>query len=78
MVRFGGVLYGKSFSVIDCDVFGEPIGKIDKLIGGDYVPRLDGETNTAEILDALVYEQTENGMILQCNEEYCLFEKIEE
>lgn len=76
LVRFDGILYGKSFSVIDYAGGSEPIGSIDKLIDSEYVPKLDGETNTEEILNALVFDKTNNTIVLKYNNNYVLFQKI--
>lgn len=76
LVKFDGILYGKSFSVIDYAGGSEPIGTINKLIDCEYVPKLDGETNTEEIFNALVFDKTNNTIVLQYNNNYVLFQKI--
>lgn len=76
LVKFDGILYGKSFSVIDYAGGSEPIGTINKLIDSEYVPKLDGETNTKEIFNALVFDKTNNTIVLEYNNNYVLFQKI--
>lgn len=78
LVKYNGILYGKSYGIID--YAGDPneyIGKIDKLIDKEYVPELDGETNTEEILNALVSEANEEIMVLYYNGEFVMFDKID-
>lgn len=76
LIRFNGILYGKSFSVIDYVGGSERIGTIDKLIDSKYVPKFDGETNNKEILGASVFEASEKNIVLNYNNTYVLFEKI--
>lgn len=76
LVRFNGILYGKSFSVIDYAGGSEKIGTIDKLIDTIYVPKIDGETNNKEILGADVFKGNEKTIILNYDNNYVLFEKI--
>ena len=76
LVKFDGVLYGKSYAMIDYAGGTEKIGVIDKLIDEDYVPKLDNETNREEILNAEVYNKTEDSIVLLYNNEYVLFGKI--
>lgn len=76
LIRFNGILYGKSFSVIDYAGGSEKIGTIDKLIDSKYVPKFDGETNNEEILGASVFGASEKTIVLYYNNTYVLFEKI--
>ena len=76
LIRFNGILYGKSFSTIDYAGGSEKIGTIDKLIDSKYVPKFDGETNSQEILGASVFEASEKTIVLNYNNTYVLFEKI--
>ena len=76
LIRFNGILYGKSFSTIDYAGGSEKIGTIDKLIDSKYVPKFDGETNNQEILGASVFEASEKTIVLNYNNTYVLFEKI--
>lgn len=78
LVKFDGVLYGKSYAVIDYagNLETDKIGTIDKLVDSKYVPKLDNETNTKEILNADVYNKTEDSIVLFYNNEYVLFGKI--
>ena len=77
LVRFDGVLYGQSYSKIDYRGGTDSIGKIDKLIDSEYVPKLNNETNTKKILNALVYDKTDNSIVIR-HDYYELFEKIDE
>ena len=54
LVSYNGVLYGKSFAVIDYASSGEPTAVINRLIGEEYVPNLNGETNTEKLLNAAI------------------------
>lgn len=78
LVKFDGVLYGQSFAVIDYAGGSEAIGKIDKLVEQEYIPKQNGETNTKEILNALVFSKTNHTIVLQYNNVFVLFEKIME
>ena len=76
IIRFNGILYGKSFSVIDYAGGSKKIGTIDKLIDTMYIPKFDGETNNKEILGADVFEGNEKTIVLNYNNTYVLFERI--
>ena len=68
----------KSNSLIDYAGGSKQIGTIDKVIDSKYVPKLNNETNSKEILNAKVYDETEKSVVLEYNNEYVLFEKISE
>ena len=78
LVKFDGVLYGKSNAIIDYagNLESERIGVIDRLVDSKYVPKFDNETNTKEIVNAEVYNKTEDSIVLFYNNEYVLFGKI--
>ena len=76
LVRFDGILYGRSYSMIDYVGGNKSIGIIDKLIDYEYVPKLNGETNSNDLVNALVFDKTNNTIVLLYNNEYVLFEKI--
>ena len=76
LVKFDNVLYGKSYAIIDYAGGTEKIGVIDKLIDNEYVPKLNNETNTEELLNAEVYNKTDDSIVLLYNNEYVLFGKI--
>ena len=78
LVKFDGVLYGKSNAIIDYagNIESERIGIIDRLVDSKYVPKFDNETNIKEILNADVYNKTEDSIVLFYNNEYVLFGKI--
>jgi len=79
LVKYNGVLYGKSMSIIDyAPSQNEPIGIIDKLIDSQYVPKINGETNTGEILNAKVDYISDNDLVLNYNNNYVYFEKVDE
>lgn len=77
LIYFDDVLYAKSYVLIDYAGGGEPIGVIDKLIDKEYVPQVNGETNTEEILNATLYDKAEKSIIVFYNNVYRLFEVIE-
>lgn len=76
LVKFDGILYGKSNAIIDYSGGNKKIGIIDKVIDSEYVPKLNNETNKKEILNAEVYDKTDKSIVLLYNNEYVLFEKI--
>lgn len=76
LILFDGILYGRSYAIIDYAGSSESIGVIDKLIPNEYIPKVNGETNTEEILNALVFDKTDNTIVTFYNNEYVLFEKI--
>jgi len=79
LVKYNDVLYGKSMSIIDyAPSQNEPIGIIDKLIDSQYVPKINGETNVEEILNAKVDYISDIDLILNYNNQYVYFEKIDE
>lgn len=78
LVKFNGNIYGKSYSVID--YIGNPdgpVGVIDKLTDKENIPKYDGETNTEELLNAIVDASGEEGLVLQYNNDYVLFRRID-
>lgn len=76
LVYYNNVLYGKSHKMVDYKNENESVGKIDILIGEEYVPNYNGETNNKEILNALVFDLSDTSMILKYNNEFILFEKV--
>lgn len=78
LVKYNGTLYAKSNAIIDYAGNPDgPIGTINKLIGEEYVPTLNGETNSEELLSAKVSEANEEIMVLFYNNEYVLFQVVE-
>lgn len=78
LVKFDGVLYGKSNALIDyAGDLNKSIGKIDFLIGEEYMPELNGETNCKEIFNASVLEANGKSMILNVDNVAILFESID-
>lgn len=79
LVRYEGNLYGRSFSIIDYSPNPNgAIGVIDKIIDSEYVPKYNGETNTEELLNAKVDSMGETTIVLNYNNNYVLYEVIEE
>ena len=76
LVKFKGTLYTKSNKVIDYIGGVAQIGTIDQLIDSDYVPKVDGETNSKELLNAEVYPSGDNEIVLNYNNDYVLYEKV--
>lgn len=78
LVKYNGTLYAKSNAVIDYAGNPDgPIGTINKLIGEEYVPTLNGETNDEELLNAKVSEANEKIMVLHYNNVYVLFDAVD-
>ena len=69
-------LYTKSNKIIDYIGGAAQIGTIDQLIDSDYVPKVDGETNSKELLNAGVYPGGDNEIVLNYNNDYVLYEKV--
>ena len=78
LVKFDGIVYGKSHAIIDYAGGTEKIGVIDKLIDKDLVPKLNNETNAEELLYAEVYNKTEDSIVLFYDNEYVLYGKVSE
>ena len=79
LVRYNGILYGKSYGMIDYAWNpNEPIGTINKLVGEEYLPVLNGETNSEELLNAVVDDVNEKSLILIYNNEAVLYKAIDE
>lgn len=76
LVKFNGTLYTKSNKIIDYIGGEAQIGTIDQLIDSDYVPKVDGETNSKELLNAGVYPGGDNEIVLNYNNDYVLYEKV--
>lgn len=77
LVKYNGTLYAKSNALIDYAGNPDgPIGTINKLIGEEYLPTLDGETNSEELLNAKVSEANEEIMVLYYNNVYVLFQVV--
>lgn len=76
LVKFNGTLYTKSNKIIDYIGGAAQIGTIDQLIDSDYVPKVDGETNSKELLNAGVYPSGDNEIVLNYNNDYVLYEKV--
>ncbi len=76
LVKFNGTLYTKSNKIIDYIGGAAQIGTIDQLIDSDYVPKVDGETNSKELLNAGVYPSGEKEIMLNYNNDYVLYEKV--
>lgn len=78
LVYYNGILYGEAYVRIDYMPNPEgPIGTINKLIGKDYLPQLNGETNTERLLNAKVDSANEKSMILIVNNIGFLYNAIE-
>ncbi len=78
LVKFNGVLYGKPNEFIDyAGDLSKSIGKIDLLIGEEYLPQLDGETNCKEFLNCNVLEANEKTMVLNVDNVAVLFRAID-
>lgn len=77
LAKFNDVLFAKSFALIDYECKSEPVGTIDTLIPNKYVPFNNSETNQEELLNALVYDFSENSVILFYDNVFHLFERID-
>ncbi len=77
LVSYNGVLYGRSYAVIDYAASGETIAVINRLIGEEYMPSLNGETNTEALLNSAIQSANEDSLVLLYNSNYVLFNAIE-
>lgn len=78
LVKFNGVVYGQSNTLIDyAGNLNKSIGKIDYLIEEDYLPQINGETNCKELLNSSVLEFNDKSMILNVNNVALLFNALE-
>ena len=77
LAKYNDVLFAKSFALIDYECKSEPVGTIDTLIPSKYVPFNNSETNQEELLNALVYDFSENSVILFYDNVFHLFERID-
>lgn len=79
LVRYDNKLYGIN-DTISLDYAGNkngPIGKIDKLIDNQYIPKLNGETNSERFINSLVDYASEDSIILLVHGiEAVLFERV--
>ena len=78
LVKFNDIIYGKSNMVIDyAGDLNKSIGEIDYLIGQEYLPQINGETNYEELLNSFVLEADEKNMVLNVNNVAVLFNALE-
>lgn len=78
LVTYNGNLYAKSKLMLDYEAnVIRPLGVINKLIGEEYLPILDGETNTEKLLNAVVNEANENSLVLIVDGEAVLYKSVE-
>ncbi len=77
LFKFDGVVYGQSFDLIDYAGTGEVIGKIEKFIDSQYIPKIDGETNNKVLVGGLICEKTDKSVIVNYDNTYTLFYKVD-
>jgi len=79
LAKFNNILYGESYAVIDyAGDLNKSIGKIDYLVGEEYVPQINGETNCKELLNSSVLEANDKNMVLNVNNVAVLYNSVEE
>ncbi len=79
LIRYNGILYGRSYCLIDYLANPDgPIGTINKLVGEEYLPTINGETNSEELLNSVIDSANENSMILIHNNVGRLFKAIKD
>ncbi len=76
LVKFDGAVYAQSYAVIDYSGSDEMLGQINMLTDSGLVPYWHGETNSEELLHAVVCEHTGENIILCVDGDYRLFEKV--
>lgn len=78
LVTYNGILYAKSKLMLDYEAnVIRPLGIINKLIGEEYLPILDCETNTEKLLNAVINEADENSLVLIVDGEAVLYKAVE-
>lgn len=77
LVRYNGIVYGKYIGVVCFAEMPEPTGEINKLIGSEFLPTQDGETNCEELVGAKVANANEQSMVLLYNNDAILYKAIE-
>ena len=79
LVKFNGIVYGKSNSMIDyAGNLDNWIGTINFLIDESYFPEINGETNNKNLLNSKVLEANEKNMVLNIDNVAVLFEAVVE
>ncbi len=79
LVKFNGIVYGKSNSMIDyAGNLDNWIGTINFLIDESYFPEINGETNNKNLLNSKVLEANGKNMVLNIDEVAVLFEAVVE
>ena len=79
LVKFNGIVYGKSNSMIDyVGNIDNWIGTINFLIDESYFPEINGETNNKNLLNSKVLEANEKNMVLNIDNVAVLFDAVVE
>ena len=79
LVKFNGIVYGKSNSMIDyAGNLDNWIGTINFVIDESYFPEINGETNNKNLLNSKVLEANEKNMVLNIDNVAVLFEAVVE
>ena len=79
LVKFNGIVYGKSNSMIDyAGNLDNWLGTINFLIDESYFPEINGETNNKNLLNSKVLEANGKNMVLNIDEVAVLFEAVVE
>lgn len=79
LVKFNGIVYGKSNSMIDyVGNLDNWIGTINFLIDESYFPEINGETNNKNLLNSKVLEANEKNMVLNIDNVAVLFDAVVE
>ena len=79
LVKFNGIVYGKSNSMIDyAGNLNNWIGTINFLIDESYFPEINGETNNKNLLNSKVLEANEKNMVLNIDNVAVLFDAVVE
>lgn len=77
LVRYNGILYGKSYAIICLAEMPEAVGVIDKIVDNEYLPLKDGQTNSEELLGAGVASPTNDSIILLYGNDAILYNAID-
>ncbi len=78
LFSFHDKLYAESYALIDyAGPSSDSLGMIRYVIFEDYVPQIDEETNSEELLGALIYDESDTSVILYYEQVYHYFVKIQ-
>ena len=76
LLRYNGILYGRSYSIPEFANMPKTIAVVDKLIDSDLLPINDCETNSEELLGAKIANQNYDHITVVNNGDICFYNAI--